>query len=94
MYSWSKRIIAIDKHEHQKSYPDRFPINSGSIGIELVSMHINYKTYNPVTACQNTSLQWLIGKLYRHFGLDKNDVYRHLAVSYKNPGEAASAKWK
>jgi len=57
-------------------------------------MHINYKTYNPVTACQNTSLQWLIGELYQHFGLDKNDVYRHPAASYKKLGEAASAKWK
>ncbi|WP_133512212.1 peptidoglycan recognition protein family protein [Candidatus Thiosymbion oneisti] len=93
-YSWSKRLVAIDKHERQKNYPDRFPINSDSIGIELVGMHINDKTYEPVTACQNMSLQWLIGELYTHFGLDKSDIYRHPAVSYKNPGEAASAKWK
>lgn len=91
---WTKRIVAIDKHERQKNYPDRFPVNSDSVGIELVGMHINQKQYQPVTPCQNMSLQWLIDQLYTQFSLGKNDVYKHPNVSYKNPGEAASAKWK
>jgi len=94
VHGWSKIIIAIDKHERQKNYPDRFPINSDSIGIELIGMHIDDKTYESITTCQNMSLQWLIDEIYTHFGLDKNDVYRHPTVSYKNPGEAAEAKWK
>lgn len=91
---WTKRITALDKYERQKSYPDRFPVNSDSIGIELIGRHLNDKKFEPVTHCQNMSLQWLIDQLYAHFGLAKNDVYRHPTVSYKNPGEAAGAKWK
>lgn len=93
-YSWSKRVVAIDGYERQKNYPDRFPVNSDSIGIELVGKHVDDKTYTPVTPQQNISLQWLIDELYTHFSLDKNDIYRHPTVSYKNPGEAAGAKWK
>ena len=94
VYSWSKRVAAIDEYERQKNYPDRFPVNSDSIGIELVGEHVDDKTYKSVTPLQNVSLQWLIGELYINFGLDKNDIYRHPTVSYKNPGEAAGAKWK
>ena len=93
-YSWSKRVVAIDGYERQKNYPDRFPVNSDSIGIELVGKHVDDKTYTPVTPQQNMSLQWLIDELYTNFSLNKNDIYRHPTVSYKNPGEAAGAKWK
>lgn len=92
--SWSKKIAAIDKYERQKKYPNRFPVNSDSIGIELVGRHIDDNTYEAVTSLQNISLQWLIDELYIHLGLDKDDVYRHPTVSYKNFGEAAGAKWK
>lgn len=92
--AWNKRLIALDKHERQKNYPQRFPVNSDSIGIEIVGKHINSKKYEIVTSFQNMSLQWLIDQIYTHFSLNKNDVYRHPSVSYKNPGEAAGAKWK
>lgn len=57
-------------------------------------MHIDDKTYEAVTAAQNSSLQWLIEELYAQFNLKAEDVYRHPTVSYKNPGEASSAIWK
>lgn len=43
--SWSQKIKAIDKIERQKTYPDRFPVNSDSIGIEIVGKHIDTKEY-------------------------------------------------
>lgn len=92
--SWTKQINALDAHEREKSYPERFPVNSDSVGIELVGQHIDDKTYEAVTASQNASLQWLVSELYRLFTLSAADVYRHPDVSYKNPGEAATAVWQ
>lgn len=92
--SWIQQINALDAHERAKSYPDRYPVNSEAIGIELVGLHIDEKTYEAVTAAQNTALQWLIDELYAQFNLKPADVYRHPTVSYKNPGEASSAIWK
>lgn len=84
---------AIDQIERQKAYPDRYPVNSDSVGIELVGRHIDDKTYEALTATQDASLQWLVGELFRHLKLSGQDVYKHPEVSYKNPGEAASARW-
>lgn len=90
---WSARIQAIDKIERTKAYPDRFPVNSDSLGIELVGRHVDDTTYETVSSLQNTSLQWLLGELYHHFSIGSDDTFRHPDVSYKNPGEAASARW-
>jgi N-acetyl-anhydromuramyl-L-alanine amidase AmpD len=92
--SWTQRIKAIDKIERQKNYPDRFPVNSDSIGIEIVGKHIDNINFEPFNLLQINSLHWLIGELYSHLGLDKDDVYKHPTISYKHPGEAASATWK
>ncbi len=92
--SWSNHVKALDAHERAKTYPQRYPINGDSIGIEIVGRSIDAKTYESVTSEQNNSLQWLTGELYAHFSISQQDVYRHPAVSYKNPGEAATAVWK
>ncbi|WP_087022011.1 peptidoglycan recognition protein family protein [Thaumasiovibrio subtropicus] len=92
--TWRQQINNINEHERQKDYPDRYPVNSDSIGIELVGRHLDDERYESVTALQLTSVQWLIDELYRLFSLDSDDVYRHPEVSYKHPGEAASVTWK
>ncbi len=92
--SWTKQINALDAHERAKDYPMRYPINSDSVGVELVGKHIDDKTYETVTIAQNASLQWLVGELFSLFNLTSSDVYRHPEVSYKNPGEARTARWK
>jgi N-acetyl-anhydromuramyl-L-alanine amidase AmpD len=92
--SWAAQIEAIDTLERGKNYPVRYPVNSDSVGIEMVGKSIDAKSYEAVTLQQNTSLQWLVGELYALFGLSSSDVYRHPDVSYKNPGEASTAKWK
>lgn len=90
---WSARINEIDRIERQKSYPDRFPVNSDSLGIELVGRHIDDKTYEMVTCSQNASLRWLLDALYDYFSIGADDTFRHPTISYKNPGEAAGATW-
>ncbi len=92
--SWVNQIKALNTHERAKSYPQRYPVNSDSIGIEIVGKHIDKKTYQIITTQQNMSLQWLISELYNHFSLTSSDVYKHPEVSYKNPGEASAAVWK
>ncbi|WP_333858876.1 peptidoglycan recognition protein family protein [Denitromonas sp.] len=91
---WAARIKAIDQTERQKAYPDRFPVNSDSIGIELVGRHLDSTRYEPLSPAQLNSLQWLLDQLYAHLSLDSGDVFKHPQVSYKNPGEAASAQWQ
>lgn len=89
--SWSNHVRALDAHERAKPYPQRFPMNGDSIGIEIVGRSIDDKKYEAVTSEQNNSLQWLTGALYSHFSISSKDVFKHPQVSYKNPGEAASA---
>ncbi len=92
--SWGTRIKALDAYERAKPYPDRYPVNSDSIGIEIVGRHIDEKKYDTVTIQQNTSLQWLVKELNKHFSTTNDDIYRHPVVSYKHPDEAGSAKWQ
>lgn len=92
--AWTAKKIAIDLAERDKDYPDRFPVNNDSVGIELVGKNTGEKSYQPVTPLQQASLQWLIQELNALFSLKSEDVYRHPEVSYKNPGEAASATWE
>jgi N-acetyl-anhydromuramyl-L-alanine amidase AmpD len=91
---WAARIKAIDQIERQKPWPDRFPVNGDSIGIELVGRHLDDVAYETLTSQQLDSLQWLLDQLYTHFSLDGGDVFKHPEVSYKHPGEAASAAWQ
>ncbi|QLG96363.1 N-acetylmuramoyl-L-alanine amidase [Pseudomonas yamanorum] len=92
--SWTLQIRALDQHERTKNYPERYPMNSDSVGVELVGKHLDSARYEVITAMQNQSLQWLVSELYGHFSLTSDDVYKHPQVSYKHPGEASSAVWK
>jgi N-acetyl-anhydromuramyl-L-alanine amidase AmpD len=92
--SWTLQIKALDTHERTKNYPERYPMNSDSVGIELVGKHLDAARYEVVTAMQNASLQWLVAELYGHFSLTPEDVYKHPQISYKHPNEASSAVWK
>ena len=91
--SWGKRVVAIDSSERRKNYPERYPVNSDSIGIEIVGKHLNNTEYETVTHNQNESLKALIGILHKIFNTDSSDIYTHPEVSYKHPGEASTAAW-
>lgn len=92
--SYSSRIKNLHHHEKAKPYPDRFPLNSDSLGIEIVGSYDKLKNqYETISPLQNSSLKWLISELYTHFNITSADVFKHPEVSYKMPSEASSATW-
>lgn len=92
--SYGYRIGQLHKHEQLKSYPDRFPTNEDSLGIELVAKSTAEKGFDPATAEQNTSLAWLVETLARLLGFEREgNVFRHSEIGYKQSDEAATASW-
>jgi N-acetyl-anhydromuramyl-L-alanine amidase AmpD len=88
--SYSLRVKNLHAHENAKNYPDRYPTNNDSVGIEIVgSADSKSKSYEAVNATQNASLKWLVNELSINLG----DVYRHPTISYKQPSEASTAAW-
>lgn len=81
----------IHAHESKKSYPDRYPLNADSIGIEVVG---NYneanKEWESPTSEQLKSIARLAGILKNEYGLNDKDIYQHDIVSYKTKGEGAN----
>jgi N-acetyl-anhydromuramyl-L-alanine amidase AmpD len=90
--SYRDRVTNLHKHEAAKPFPERFPTNEDSIGIELVGK-FDQKTgkYETVTDAQNASLRWLIKELATALKLETVEVHSHPAVSYKPPSEAETA---
>ena len=92
--SYSTSVKDLHNHEKNKAYPDRYPLNEDSIGVEIVGkFDVQKNTYEPVSLLQNQSLQWLIGELFNYFPISKADIYRHPEISYKMPSEAGTARW-
>jgi N-acetyl-anhydromuramyl-L-alanine amidase AmpD len=93
--SYSVRIRNLHAHEADKAYPDRYPLNEDSIGIEIVGgFDAKASAYAVVTQAQNDALAWLVQELSKHLGTGEADVFRHGDIGYKQRTEAASAKWK
>ena len=92
--SYAVRIKALHDHESDKSYPDRYPTNEDSLGIEIVSA-FNEKsdTYDSVNKSQNDSLSWLVATLEALLTLGDADIYTHGAIGYKQKSEGSSASW-
>ncbi|WCM93866.1 N-acetylmuramoyl-L-alanine amidase [Acidovorax sp. NCPPB 2350] len=84
-----RQIGTVEKH---KSFPNRYPDNSDSIGIEIVSA-VRGQTFEPVTGAQQQSLTWLIAELTSTLGISVQEIYRHPQVSWKNETEASTAQW-
>jgi len=93
--SYSVRINQLHRYESGKTYPNRYPTNEDSLGIEIVgSFDAKGQSYENVTNDQNASLAWLIQALETKLSLSDDDVYRHPAIGYKQPSEASTAQWK
>ncbi len=88
---------AIGQVELKKPWPGRFPYNGDSIGIEIVGEALpktgSARTFEPLTAQQQQSLQWLVRELAATLNIQLTEVFRHYEVSWKNETEAKSAKW-
>ncbi|MDG3442548.1 peptidoglycan recognition protein family protein [Nitrospirillum amazonense] len=87
----------INEVEKEKPFPERFPMNDDSIGIEIVSMEIknglSTSTFEPCTDAQNKSLHWLVDSFKAVLKYPTVEIYRHPDVSYKNKHEAETAAW-
>lgn len=95
--SWRNYKIISDI-ERKKSFPNRFPANVDSIGIEIVGMAYDVdgekdKVYEDVNENQNNSLKWLMSELVDTLKVSMSDIYRHPEIARKNITEARSAKW-
>ncbi|MBP2155045.1 MULTISPECIES: peptidoglycan recognition protein family protein [Erwinia] len=97
-----KNNTKISNLEKKKSYPDRFPNNTDSIGIEIVGKAIEVKNpktgetkdiYEQVSEQQNDALKWLIKELTSTLNVSMNEIYRHPEIGRKNVTEASTAKW-
>ncbi len=81
-------------YEYKKQYPLRFPCNSDSIGIEVVSMYIREtKEWEKATEAQIKSINLLLDILLKYYtkndgsSLTVKDIYPHDKIAYKTDGE-------
>ncbi|WP_034916302.1 peptidoglycan recognition family protein [Erwinia sp. 9145] len=90
-----KNFTKISRIEQEKTFPDRFPINSDSIGIEIVGKagKGDNPVFEHVNSLQNDALQWLINELADTLQVPLNEIYRHPEIARKNITEASTAKW-
>lgn len=94
---WGWSPTKVYNHEKVKAYPDRYPMNADSVGIETVSRCVkncgpNDKgtpEWEAPTAEQKASIATIVGILKKEYGLDNADIYEHDIISYKTEGEGA-----
>lgn len=84
------KVKAVNKIEFSKAYPNRFPVNGDSIGIEIVTK-FDYKknVYPPPSSKQILVVSYLLEKLIEHIpaiSLDE-DIYTHGDIGRKQPSE-------
>lgn len=92
----SRMAKAVHRNEERKSWPDRFPSNEDSIGIECVGEAVGppgKEVYVALTSAQQSALQWLIKELVETLNVSMNEVYRHPEIGRKNETEASTARW-
>ena len=83
----------IGKIEMKKPFPQRYPYNDDSIGIENVSLAKN-GVFEPLTKEQQASLTWLLRELEQTLSINRSEVFRHSEVSWKLESEGASAQFQ
>jgi len=92
----------LTRHEAGKIFPNRYPKNADSIGIEIMgrafpnedkNINNGEPIYESVTNEQDNSLKWLIRELLETFKIKMQEVYRHSEIGRKNRSEASTAQW-
>ncbi|MWV68454.1 hypothetical protein DCO58_12575 [Helicobacter saguini] len=83
--SFKDRKIKVSNYEKKKSYPNRYPISSDSIGIEVVGEYdYKIKRYLNATIKQLESLERLVLILLELYNINKTDIYAHGIIAYKD----------
>ncbi|MCC8378815.1 MULTISPECIES: N-acetylmuramoyl-L-alanine amidase [unclassified Xenorhabdus] len=92
--SWGWKPSKITAYERLKSYPDRYPTSSDSIGIEVVAKYEKPKNgepyYQEATEQQKESIKKLVNLLKCKYNLKNGDIYEHDKIAYKTKGEGAN----
>lgn len=89
----------IGRIEAKKDWPNRYPSNGESIGIEIVGQALpktvpeDQQVFERLTKAQQASLQWLIQELTLTLNIQLSEIFRHPTVSWKNETEASTATW-
>lgn len=85
---WGWAPTKIYNHEKIKSYPDRYPMNEDSVGIETVAKY-NGTFWEDPTPEQTKSIKQLVNILENEYDITDADIYEHDKISYKTEGEGA-----
>ena len=81
---------AVHDRDKVKPYPERFPMNEDSVGIEVVAMYsAATRQWDPPTPEQAESIAQLVQILQKQYSLTDADVYEHDRISRKTAGEGA-----
>lgn len=87
----------LSRLEQKKPYPERYPANFDSLGIEIVGKPVSGEDqdaiYEKINDAQNSSLKWLVAELSDTLKVSMTEIFRHPEVSYKVKTEAGTAKW-
>ena len=77
-------------HEKTKHYPERYPMNEDSVGIEVVAMyHQETEQWDAPTPAQKEAISRLVSLLQSNYSMTDADVYEHDKISRKTAGEGA-----
>lgn len=87
--SWGWAPTRIYNHEKSKRYPDRYPMNVDSVGIETVAKHRGDSGWEAPTTEQLASVAAVVRVLKDAYSLEESDIYEHDSISYKTEGEGA-----
>ncbi|MGK6328908.1 N-acetylmuramoyl-L-alanine amidase [Erwinia sp. DT-104] len=87
----------LSRLEQKKPYPERYPANFDSLGIEIVGKPFSGEDqdaiYEKINDAQNSSLKWLVAELSDTLKVSMTEIFRHPEVSYKVKTEAGTAQW-
>ncbi len=88
---WGWAPTRIHNHEKVKSYPDRYPKNSDSIGIEVVGdYNATTEQWDSIPTIQAEAVACVVNFLIKHYNLSTaDDIYEHEDISYKTEGEGS-----
>lgn len=88
---FGRRAKDLSRHELGKSYPQRYPSNHDSLGIEVVGRFLpSAKAFEEPTAAQLKSMKYLVDILVRQFNLSPlSDIYAHGEIARKEVSEGA-----
>lgn len=87
----------LSRLEQKKPYPERYPANFDSLGIEIVGKPVSGEDqdaiYEKINDAQKSSLKWLVAELSDTLKVSMTEIFRHPEVSYKVKTEAGTAQW-